>query len=69
MSSNEQIPAGDVGDDDYASRVGQSTVPVQRDEAPVEDPYSSGNADSDEQLGMFDQSTHRLAMLTEYRAR
>lgn len=51
MSSNEQIPTGDAVDNDYASRTGQSAIPVQRDEAPVEEPYVSGDADSDAQLG------------------
>ena len=54
MSSNEQAPAGDYQDNDYASRTGQSTIPVQRDEAPVEaSPYDGETADSDQQLGMW----------------
>ena len=53
MSSNE-IPTGDARDNDYASRTGQSTIPVQRDEAPIEDsPYNSADADSDKQLGIL----------------
>jgi hypothetical protein len=34
--STEQIPTGAAGDNDYQSRAGQSEIPVQRDEAPVE---------------------------------
>ena len=45
-------PAGDAGDNDYASRTGQNFIPVQKDEAPVEDPIDPETADSDEQLGM-----------------
>lgn len=44
-------PVADAVDNDYASRTGQSQVPVQNDEAPVEDPYNNPSADSDEQLG------------------
>lgn len=51
MSSDEQVPVGDARDNDYASRTGQSHIPVQRDEAPIGDPYNSTNADSDQQLG------------------
>lgn len=44
-------PAGDAGDNDYASRTGQSQIPVQKDDAPVEDPIpGDGRADSDEYL-------------------
>ena len=49
-------PAGDAVDNDYASRTGQSFIPVQKDEAPVEDPIDPATADSDEQLGK--QSSH-----------
>jgi hypothetical protein len=54
MSANDQYdqaPAGDAGDNDYVSRTGQSEIPVQKDEAPIEDPYNTASADSDEQLG------------------
>lgn len=52
MSSSEHIPQGDVTDNDYASRTGQSEIPVQRDEVPVEaSPYDADSADSDQQLG------------------
>ena len=46
-------PAGDAVDNDYTSRTGQKDyIPVQKDEAPVEDPIDPETADSDEQLGM-----------------
>lgn len=45
------VPAGDVKDNDYASRTGQHQIPVQKDEAPVEDPINPATADSDEALG------------------
>ncbi|KAF2843710.1 hypothetical protein M501DRAFT_1013048 [Patellaria atrata CBS 101060] len=45
------IPSGDVKDIDYVSRSGQSTIPVQKDDAPVEGPYDDpAAADSDEML-------------------
>ncbi|KAI9693575.1 MAG: hypothetical protein M1820_009141 [Bogoriella megaspora] len=53
---NDQIsgdaPAGDSKDPDYISRTGQKTgpVPVQSDDAPVEDPIDPQKADSDEAL-------------------
>ena len=52
MASNEQAPAGDYQDNDYVSRTGQSAIPVQSDEAPVEaSPYDGETADSEQQLG------------------
>jgi hypothetical protein len=47
------VPVGDVKDNDYASRSGQYQIPVQKDEAPVNDPIDPATADSDETLGMF----------------
>lgn len=46
------IPAGDKGDNDYASRSGQYQIPVQKDEAPVNDPIDPATADSDQTLRM-----------------
>ena len=46
------VPSGDAGDDSYKSRTGQSHIPVQSDNAPVEDPIDPATADSDETLGM-----------------
>lgn len=48
------VPTGEVADNDYASRSGQSgPIPVQKDSAPVEDPIDPVKADTDEQLGML----------------
>jgi hypothetical protein len=46
-------PAGDAQDNDYVSRPGQKDgpIPVQSDNAPVDDPIDAGSADSDAQLG------------------
>ncbi|KAF2727429.1 hypothetical protein EJ04DRAFT_451347 [Polyplosphaeria fusca] len=56
MSAEDQyVPSGEVADNDYASRTGQSTIPVQKDEAPVEDPIDPAKADSDEQLVQDDK--------------
>lgn len=45
------VPAGDSMDNDYASRTGQSQIPVQKDDAPIEDPINPDTADSDQALG------------------
>lgn len=44
------VPSGDVMSDDY---VEGGPVPVQKDDAPVEDPIDASNADTDAQLGQF----------------
>ncbi|KAK4691754.1 hypothetical protein P7C71_g5314, partial [Lecanoromycetidae sp. Uapishka_2] len=41
-------------DNDYKSRTGQSHIPVQADQAPVEDPINPATADSDEALAKDD---------------
>ncbi|KAF2457929.1 hypothetical protein BDY21DRAFT_285429 [Lineolata rhizophorae] len=46
----QDAPTGDVGDNDYQSRTGQSHIPVQKDDAPVEDPIDASKADSDQAL-------------------
>ena len=52
---NDQVsgdaPAGNPIDNDYKSRTGQSEIPVQSDEAPVNDPIDPATADSDKTLG------------------
>lgn len=54
------VPAGNAGDNDYTSRTGQYQIPVQKDEAPVNDPIDPATADSDQTLGM---SSHLLTLL------
>ncbi|KAF2086598.1 hypothetical protein K490DRAFT_43669 [Saccharata proteae CBS 121410] len=49
------IPTGDKGDNSYTSRSGQYQIPVQKDEAPVNDPIDARTADSDEQLARDEQ--------------
>lgn len=49
---SDDIPQGDVMDNDYKSGSGEH-IPVQGDEKPVEDPINPATADSDEQLGEF----------------
>lgn len=53
------VAAGDVNDPDYKSRTGQSHIPVQADDKPVEDPIDGATADSDAQLGT--SSNHKTA--------
>lgn len=53
MSTNQyDAPSGDVVDDDYKSRTGQSEIPVQSDSAAVEATEYDNGGDSDKQLGM-----------------
>jgi hypothetical protein len=49
--SAQEIPTGDFQDNEYQSRTGQSEIPVQADDKPVEDPIDPDTADSDAQLG------------------
>jgi hypothetical protein len=54
MSSSE-IPSGAVQDNDYTMRTSQKgdPIPVQSDDAKVEDPIDAEVADSEEQLGII----------------
>ncbi len=48
------VPSGDAGDNDYASfttKNSKGPIPVQKDEAPIDDPIDPATADSDETLG------------------
>ena len=49
----EEVPSGEVTQDEYTSRTGQKMAnnAVQDDNAPVEDPIDPATADSEEQLG------------------
>jgi hypothetical protein len=58
--SAQDIPTGEVQDNDYKSRTGQNEIPVQADDKPVEDPIDPETADSDAQLGEFHPPTHPL---------
>lgn len=57
--SAQDIPTGEVQDNDYKSRTGQNEIPVQANDKPVEDPIDEETADSDAQLGSF-QPIHPL---------
>ncbi|KAF1836989.1 hypothetical protein BDW02DRAFT_197696 [Decorospora gaudefroyi] len=50
MSSTEKFSTGDVADNDYKSRTGQSQIPVQTDQTPVESTEYDNGGDSDKQL-------------------
>jgi hypothetical protein len=45
------VPEGQVQDDSYTTGTQNEAIPVQGDDAPVEDPIQASAADSDEQLG------------------
>lgn len=60
---NDPSPvSGTVRDDSYATRRGPmggpqgAGMPVQKDTDPFEDPMQPGMSNTDEQLGMFQQS-------------
>ncbi|CAI6340358.1 unnamed protein product [Periconia digitata] len=71
MSADQQndIPAGIAHDNDYVSRTGQNEIPVQKDEAPVSDPYSVESADSDEQLQRDENDAIDRSNIVEGRTR
>ncbi|KAH0489347.1 hypothetical protein TgHK011_009780 [Trichoderma gracile] len=48
------VPEGQVQDDSYTTGTQNESVPVQGDNAPVEDPIQASSADSDEQLAQDD---------------
>ncbi|KAF2147840.1 hypothetical protein K461DRAFT_283431 [Myriangium duriaei CBS 260.36] len=56
-------------DNDYASRTGQSEIPVQRDDAPVEQGVNKFDADSDEQLAADDQDAIDKSNIVDERTR
>ncbi|EMC92693.1 hypothetical protein BAUCODRAFT_27047 [Baudoinia panamericana UAMH 10762] len=59
-------PTGIATDNDYVSRTGQKEgpIPVQKDEAGVEDPIDPATADSDEQLGTHSTQHVKLVRKT-----
>ncbi|CAD0098669.1 unnamed protein product [Aureobasidium mustum] len=63
-----ETSTGVAGDNDYQSRTGQSEIPVQKDEATIEDPIDPDTADSDKVLGMYSilpSTQHMANTLTE----
>ncbi|KAK8192672.1 hypothetical protein M8818_007844 [Zalaria obscura] len=63
------VPAGDKGDNDYVSRTGQSQIPVQSDQAGVEDPIDPASADSDQTLQADEQETMDQGNIIDERTR
>ncbi|KAF7197601.1 hypothetical protein HII31_01104 [Pseudocercospora fuligena] len=70
---NDQVsgdaPAGDAQDNDYQSRTGQSHIPVQSDNADVEDPIDPETADSDAQLEADDKNAIDSSNIVDGRTR
>ena len=52
--TGDGVPGGDSKDNAYASRPSQGHIPIQSDDAPVEDPIDPVTADTDEQLSKPD---------------
>ncbi|KJX92297.1 hypothetical protein TI39_contig5875g00011 [Zymoseptoria brevis] len=69
MSDNE-VPSGSVTNDDYVSRPGQKdTIPVQSDDAGVEDPIDAETADSDATLEKDEQAAMDKSNIIDERTR
>ena len=60
------VPGGDSKDNDYASRTGQSHIPVQKDDAIVEDPIDPATADSDETLRTYSKCSTTTPLFNVY---
>jgi hypothetical protein len=56
-------------DNDYASRTGQNQIPVQKDEAPIEDPIDPDTADSDQVLEADEKAAMNEDNIIESRLR
>ncbi|KAF2167212.1 hypothetical protein M409DRAFT_22641 [Zasmidium cellare ATCC 36951] len=70
MSSNEQAPDGLATENEYTSRTGQkSHIPVQSDDATVEDPIDPATADSDQQLEKDDADAIDRSNIVDSRTR
>ena len=61
MSSenSNDIPTGEVQDNNYISRSGEKNqpIPVQSDSTPINDPIDEVKADTDEQLREFPKTS------------
>ncbi|TDZ13979.1 hypothetical protein Cob_v010428 [Colletotrichum orbiculare MAFF 240422] len=68
MSSNE-IPSGEVKDNEYVSRKAGEPIGVQSDDAKVEDPIDAATADSDEQLARDDKDAIDESNIIDERTR
>ncbi|KAK3050909.1 hypothetical protein LTR09_007987 [Extremus antarcticus] len=70
-TQNSDAPAGDAADNDYVSRPGQAQagVPVQCDNAAVEDPIDGATADSDAQLEKDDKDAIDKSNIVDSRTR
>jgi hypothetical protein len=62
--SAQDIPTGEVHDNDYQSRTGQNEIPVQTDDKPVEDPIDPETADSDATLGKPTHIAQSISLVT-----
>jgi hypothetical protein len=67
IMSSTNIPTGDVVDDDYKSRTGQSAIPVQSDGTAVEATEYDNGGDSEQQLGMLHTYLLYTLSLTQHR--
>jgi len=65
-----KVPEGRVQDDSYVTGNGKNEpIPVQGDDAPVEDPINAATADSDKQLGQDDKEAIDKSNIIKERTR
>ncbi|KAL7944976.1 hypothetical protein V8C42DRAFT_324227, partial [Trichoderma barbatum] len=62
------VPEGQVQDDSYVTS-GKDPVPVQSDNASVEDPIQASSADTDKQLNQDDQEAIDKSNIVDERTR
>jgi len=67
--SLEGSNGADTAQNYYKSRTGQSEIPVQSDETPVEDPIDPNTADSDAQLARDDNEAIDQSNILDERTR
>ncbi|KAL6887563.1 hypothetical protein HDV57DRAFT_515079 [Trichoderma longibrachiatum] len=63
------VPEGQVSDDSYVTGTKNEAVPVQSDDAPVEDPINASSADSDQQLARDDNEAIDKSNIIDDRTR
>ncbi|RFU74042.1 hypothetical protein TARUN_8208 [Trichoderma arundinaceum] len=63
------VPEGQVHDDSYVTDQKYQSIPVQRDNARVEDPIEASSADTDEQLNKDDEEAIDQSNIVDERTR
>ncbi|KAK4064433.1 hypothetical protein Trihar35433_7950 [Trichoderma harzianum] len=64
----DSVPEGQVQDDSYVTG-GKESIPVQSDNAPLEDPIQASSADTDQQLEQDDKEAIDKSNIIDERTR